>query len=180
MIAARRKVLFAILLTVLIGVTSGAWDGRFKVVELSKALANQTRLLDSLQTRLETADTGFVSRQVDPNQIWHAGSMEELLSAVQGTLFSSLQDHSLELERYRQLAVLETQLLVKIPVEIEMKGDLVDVITFLTDAHTASPPFAVDLLSIRPLSEREQLGGTTQVLTQLLLWTYADKDVDDE
>lgn len=153
------------------GLAARAFSERQQQVEQLTSLRRQHALFVERQVTLNVDETVVELAETD---LWLGNSTSDPTGEMQAYVLDALSGFDLEMRRFQQLPPRNEDGAQRISLRIEAAGALEDVLSFIRMGEVASPPFVVSNLTVRALSERDQIDGTTQVSAQLTLWGYGE------
>lgn len=147
-------------------------DRNMQLVQLGTL---QTQLTELAARRINMNDIDGGVR-IAATELWSRAESADPVSRLQDRALSIVRELGLEMRRFQQLPPRSEGELTRISVRLELSGAYVDILHLIRAGEMSTPPFTVSDLTLRTLSERDQIDGTTQVSAQVILWGYAETE----
>ena len=170
------RILFAVLILVSSGLAISVWESHREIQKNYVELARQVNFIHELEQRNSRLVDVVPVATIEQDHLWNGDTSEQVYSDIQSNTLTALQENDLNLDRYRPLPIQEELGLSRASVQLEVNGSLFSILSYLNESHRSNPPLASDQIVIRPLAERDQIDGTTQVSAQIRMWGYAQLD----
>jgi hypothetical protein len=144
---------------------------------LDEELAALTGRIGDLRSRLQ-AEGSEAQLALAEEDVWAPVGEETPERRLQAFALEGLELFGQTLLRYEQVALPHETHTPTIALQLEFTGPLDGVVGVLRRLEEARPRLAVERLTVRGLSDYEQVEGQTMVACQLLVWGFARATLD--